>query len=613
MVANTDLQIGAILQADQRCRFGLWGPELQSVELQLLSPQTVTVPLEPGDRGFWSVTVDGVAPGTQYRYRLNGDVAYPDPASQSQPEGVHGPSAVVDHSAYGWGDQDWGNIPLPDYVIYELHVGTFTPEGSFEAAIARLPDLKALGITAIEIMPVAQFPGQRNWGYDGVFPYAVQNSYGGPEGLKRLVDACHQQGLAVILDVVYNHFGPEGNYSGCYGPYITQQYNTPWGGAINFDDAWCDGVRQFVIQNVLYWLRHYHIDGLRLDAIHAIYDFSAKHLLADMAEAVAALSAELNKPHYLIAESDLNDSRILRPFDQGGYGLDAQWSDDFHHALHTLLTQEDNGYYQDFGSCQALAKALSDRYVYNGTYSCFRRRRHGNSATDLPTSQFVVCAQNHDQVGNRMLGERLAQLVPFEALKLAAAVTLTSPYLPLLFMGEEYGETAPFLYFIDHGDPDLVQAVFQGRKREFKDFYAIGEPPPAHEETTFQQSTLNWDLHHQGHHQTLWQYYQQLLALRKQLKLGAPAWVDDMQVGCDEAKGLVYYQRSLPQGSVLVVMNFNPTQSAIAVAPPSQPWYLELDSAVAAWQGPGSSLPQQIEAAQTIVLAPLSFALYRAE
>lgn len=610
MMAKTDLQIGAVLQADQRCHFGLWGPELQSVDLQLLSSQVLTIPMEREDLGFWSATVDSVLPGTQYRYQLNGDGIYPDPASHHQPDGVHGPSAVVDHGHYGWGDSDWRNLPLSEYIIYELHVGTFTVEGTFEAAIAKLPDLKALGITAVEIMPVAQFPGDRNWGYDGVFPYAVQNSYGGPDGLKRLVDACHQQGLAVILDVVYNHFGPEGNYTGCYGPYITEKYNTPWGGAVNFDEAWCDGVRQYVVDNVLYWLRYYHIDGLRLDAIHAIYDFGAKHILAAIAEAVDALSTELDKPHYLIAESDLNDSRIIRPFDQGGYGLDAQWSDDFHHALHAVLTHETTGYYQDFGSCQALATALGDRFVYSGNYSTFRRRRHGNSATDLPSQQFVVCSQNHDQVGNRMLGERLTQLVSFEALKLAAGAVLTSPYLPLLFMGEEYGETAPFLYFIDHGDSDLIEAVYQGRKREFKDFHAMGEPPPAHERATFEKATLNWELRHQGQHQVLWQYYQRLIDLRKGLKLGTPGLSQDMQVGCDDAKGLVYYQRTLPQGAVLVLINVSASPSPIAIDPPRQPWQLKLDSAATDWQGPGSSLPATLGESQTVLLAPQSFTLY---
>ncbi|MDB9527826.1 malto-oligosyltrehalose trehalohydrolase [Oscillatoria sp. CS-180] len=609
-MATTNIEIGAVLKADDQCQFTLWGPELNSVEVKLVSPQDRSFPMTRIEQGFWTVSVDNVSEGTQYFYCINQTETRPDPASRYQPEGVHGPSVVVDHRTYDWQDSSWQNLPLQDYVIYELHVGTFTPEGTFEAAIARLPYLKELGITAIEIMPVAQFPGARNWGYDGVFPYAVQNSYGGPAGLKQLVEACHQHEIAVILDVVYNHFGPEGNYTGFYGPYITQKYSTPWGGAINFDDTWCDGVRQYFVENVLYWLRHFHIDGLRLDAVHAIYDFGAKHFLADMAEAVDALSDELGKPHYLIAESDLNDTRLLRPPTQGGYGLDAQWSDDFHHALHALLTHESEGYYQDFDSCEALATAIRDRFVYSGQFSRFRRRRHGNSATDLPSTQFVVCAQNHDQIGNHITGKRFTQKLSFEALKLAAGAVITSPYLPLLFMGEEYGDPSPFLYFIDHGDPDLIQAVAEGRKKEFEEFHAVGEPIPAHEEATFEQVKLKWELQQEGQHNVLWRYYQQLLQLRKQLGLNAPSFSKDIRANSDEEKRLVYYQRDMADGQLLVLMNFNDGVTTVEVAPPQQDWYLKIDSAAEVWQGPGSSLPEKIMETQVLELAPLSLALY---
>jgi maltooligosyltrehalose trehalohydrolase len=496
---TTTMETGAVLFENQQCQFTLWGPELEAVEVQLLAPRQASYSLQRSPLGYWSATVDDIPEGTQYVYRVNYSEERPDPASRYQPEGVHGPSTVVNPRRFQWQDASWKNLPLQDYVIYELHVGTFTPAGTFEAIIPHLRDLQALGITAIELMPVAQFPGSRNWGYDGVYPYAVQNSYGGPDGLKALVDTCHQLGLAVILDVVYNHFGPEGNYTEVFAPFTTLRYKTPWGGAINFDEAWCDGVRRFYIDNALYWLRDYHFDALRLDAIHAIFDFGAKHFLAELAEATRGLETWLDKPLYLIAESDLNDSRIIRSPQVGGYGIDAQWSDDFHHALHTLLTGEDLGYYQDFGTCEALAIALRDRFVYSGNFSAFRCRRHGNQASDLPSTQFVVCAQNHDQVGNRMLGERLTQLVSYEALKLAAGVLLTSPYIPLLFMGEEYGEEAPFLYFIDHGDPALVDAVRAGRKAEFREFHAQGEPLPAHELATFKRSTLNWDLRHTLH------------------------------------------------------------------------------------------------------------------
>ena len=609
-MSEATMEIGAVLSSNGPCQFTVWGPELTSVELQILAPKSQQHPLQKDSRGCWSVSVDGISEGTQYQYCVNQSGTWPDPASRYQPEGVHGPSVVVDQGRFSWLDQGWQNLPLQDYVIYELHIGTFTPEGTFAAAIERLADLKELGVTAIEVMPVAQFPGDRNWGYDGVYPYAVQNSYGGPVGLKQFVDACHQLGLAVILDVVYNHFGPEGNYTGGYAPFITERYQTPWGGAINFDDAWCDGVRQFFIQNVLFWLRDYHIDALRLDAIHAIYDFGAEHFLAAMAEAVATLSDQLKKPHYLIAESDLNDTRIIRPAKQGGYGIDAQWSDDFHHSLHTLLTGETRGYYQDFGDCETFAKVLRDRFAYAGDYSAFRRRCHGNSATDLLSTQFVVCSQNHDQIGNRMLGERLSQLTSFEALKLAAGVTLTSPYIPLLFMGEEYGETAPFLYFIDHGDPDLVEAVRKGRKEEFKDFHATGEPLPADELATFKKSTLNWTRRHQGKHQTLWRYYQTLLQLRKKLGLGRSSLASDLSVAYDNRQKLVSYRRQMSNGQILCMMNFDSQTANAEVTPAERPWQRMLNSAASEWDGPGVSLPSEVATGQILHLAPSSFALY---
>jgi len=566
--------------------------------------------MEKSEEGYWTTTVENVAEGTHYLYRINGGDLRPDPASFYQPEGVHGPSAVVNPNNYTWGDTAWKNIPWSDYVIYEVHIGTFTAEGTFEAAIAQLADLKALGITAIEILPVSQFPGERNWGYDGVFPYATQNSYGGPEGLKRLVDACHQEGLAVILDVVYNHFGPEGNYTGNYGPYTTDKYNTPWGNAINFDDTWCDGVRHYCIENSLYWLREFHIDGLRLDAIHAIYDFSAQHILAELAEAVVELSDQLGKPLYVTAESDLNDVRIIRPVEQGGFALQAQWCDDFHHALHTVITGERYGYYQDFGTCEALATAIRDRFIYSGTYSPFRRRRHGNSATELPSHQFIVCAQNHDQIGNAKGCDRLSKLVPFDALKLTASVLITSPYIPLLFMGEEYGEVAPFNYFIDHSDPDLVEAVYQGRKREFKEAHGFGEPAPAHELATFEASKLNWNLRNEGQHKTLLQYYKRLLELRRQLKLSTPSYSQDIKITSDNETQIIVYERTMEEGPLLCLMNFNQAVSVVEILPAEQPWLLKLDSAAPEWGGPGSSLPEKITEAQSIELAPLQFALY---
>ena len=441
-------------------------------------------------RGYHEVLVDGVEPGTLYRYRLDGTLERPDPASRCQPEDVHGPSQVVD-SHFDWDDSAWCGIPLREYILYELHVGTFTPEGTFEAIIPYLPELKALGITAIELMPIAQFPGQRNWGYDGVYPFAVQHSYGGPDGLKRLVQACHRHGLAVVLDVVYNHLGPDGNYLGDYGPYFTERYKTPWGGALNFDGPYSDEVRRFFIDNALFWVTEFRIDALRLDAVHAILDHSAQPFLQELGLALQARAEHMNRRIYAIAESALNDTRIIRSRELGGYGLDAQWNDDFHHALRVLLTDDRGGYYQDFGELGHLAKAFREGFVYAGDYSAYRRRRHGHSSRHMPAQQFVVFAQNHDQVGNRMFGERLSQLVSLEALKLAASAVLLSPFIPLLFMGEEYGEVAPFQYFISHLDPQLVDAVRRGRREEFAAFAWQGEPPDPQDIATFQRAKLD--------------------------------------------------------------------------------------------------------------------------
>jgi maltooligosyltrehalose trehalohydrolase len=611
--------IGANYLGQTHCEFRVWAPLCRQVAIELLDAPPRTVPLSPKPGGYWAALIDGVEPGALYQVVLDGDQRWPDPASRCQPKGVHGPSQVVDPHAYAWGDglrpafghRAWQGLPLADYILYELHVGTFTPEGTFDAIIPRLPVLKELGITAVELMPVAQFPGDRNWGYDGVYPFAVQSSYGGPEGLKRLVDACHQLGIAVVLDVVYNHFGPEGNYTGNFGPYVTPRYSTPWGPAINFDDAYSDGVRDFVLDNVRQWIVDYHIDGLRLDAIHAIYDFSATHILAEMKAVAEPLAAARGYPCYLMAESDLNDRRTIAPPEQGGQGLDAQWSDDFHHSLHTLLTGESGGYYEDFGSPEQWVKALQDGFVYDGVYSRHRQRRHGNDARDRPPQQFIVCAQNHDQVGNRMLGERLSTLVDFEALKLAAGAVLLSPYIPLLFMGEEYGETAPFLYFIDHGDADLVAAVREGRKGEFAAFQTLGEPPDAASTDTFHRCQLDWEQRAEGQHGTLWRFYQTLMQLRR----GIPALATGdgqpkaMIARCTDPEGLICWQRWHHDSEVLVLMNIQPEPVSYRPVLDGR-WQRQLDSAGADWLGPGSEAVAVLETAAELQLQPQSFVLY---
>ncbi len=494
----------------------MWAPLAGWVEVEL-EPDGRRVALRGAERGYHSAEIEGVAPGTRYRFVLGGDGSLPDPASRFQPEGPHGPSEVVDPRSFEWHDEGWSGLPLAELVIYEIHVGTFSSEGTFDGIVPHLDDLRELGVTAVELMPVAQFPGERNWGYDGVDLFAVQDSYGGPDGLKRLVDACHARGLALALDVVFNHLGPEGNYLGRFGPYVTERYRTPWGPAINFDGAGSDEVRRFFIENALRWFEEYHVDALRLDAIDGIVDLSAHPFLQELGEETRRLEARLGRSLLLIAESDLGDPQVIERIECGGLGLDGQWSDDFHHAVHALLTGERNGYYGDFGSREDLAKAYRHGYVYEGEYSQFRACRHGAPAANIPAVRFVVFGQNHDQVGSRPLGERLSNLVDFESLKLAAGCVLLSPFVPLLFMGEEYGELAPFRYFVSHTDPGLVEAVRQGRTAVLTGFGWRGEPPDPQAEETFRRCRLDHALKKKQPHRYLLELYRELLRLRREV------------------------------------------------------------------------------------------------
>ncbi len=612
---NTFRPIGASYRGDHCCDFVVWAPQRSQVALQVLTEPPQLIPMQPDAWGYWQTQIRDIAPGTLYRYQLDGDLLRPDPASHYQPQDVHGPSQVIDHGAFSWQDADWQNIPFADLIIYELHVGTFTPDGTFAAIMPRLAALKELGITAIELMPIAQFPGDRNWGYDGVYPFGVQRSYGTPDQLKQLVNACHQHGIAVILDVVYNHFGPEGNYTANFAPYTTNHYHTPWGSAINMDAALSDPVRNFFIQNALYWCREYHIDGLRLDAVHAIYDFSAKPFLVELAAAIDHLAEQQGRPYYLIAESDLNDPKLLRPMTEGGYGLTAQWSDDFHHALHTLLTGETQGYYQDFGDCAQLVKAMRDSFVYAWDYSACRQRRHGNYAGDRPPQQFVVFSQNHDQVGNRMLGERLSHLVGFAATKLAAATVLLSPYIPLLFMGEDYGEDSPFLYFISHTDPGLVEAVRQGRQREFAEFHITGEPLDADDVATFQRCKLNWEQRDHGHHGVLRRFYQHLIHLRRSIPALKALTRDGLTVNL-LAESVIGIHRVCGQSAVFYILNFAAEPTPLQLTLPPGHWHNRLDSSDRIWTEPDAPLPP-VDAAPTtitgdvsVILQPHSIRLY---
>ena len=432
--------------------FRVWAPNAGRVTLRLVGRGDFPMTRESG--GDFALPLPARA-GDRYFYLVDGSKPVPDPVSRLLPEGVHGPTAIFDPDAFLWTDHSWRGLDLRDYVIYELHVGTFTPEGTLDGVISRLPYLRDLGITAIELMPVAAFPGRCNWGYDAVSPYAVQTSYGGPAALKRLVDAAHAAGLAVVLDVVYNHLGPEGNYLRLFGPYFTDKHHTPWGEAINYDQPGSDGVRRYVVENALYWIREYHLDALRLDAIQTIKDDSPVHIVRGIAREVHQLARELGRQVCIIAETDENDSRHIRPETEGGFGLDAVWSDDFHHALHAWLTGERQGYYQDFGRREQIVRALNQGFVFQGEPFKFWDAPRGNSPDGMPLYRHVICTQNHDQVGNRALGERLTALVPHGARKLTAALLLLAPHTPLLFMGQEYDESAPFQFFADYGDPAL--------------------------------------------------------------------------------------------------------------------------------------------------------------
>jgi len=603
--------LGATRLASGEWKFVLWAPHWRQASVHFLGADERIVDMRSGDCGYHFAVVEPMEAGTRYLFRLDGSRALPDPASRFQPEGVHGPSQLVDTGVFGWADRDWKGVELEGSIFYELHVGTYTPTGTFDALIGHLNDLRSLGVTIIEVMPVAQFPGARNWGYDGVFPFAPQNTYGGPQGLQRLVEAAHAHGLGVALDVVYNHLGPEGNYLGAYGPYFTDRYRTPWGEAINYDGAGSDEVRRFFRENALYWLEQYHFDALRLDAVHGIFDFSALPFLAELKTGVAELSQRLGRQIHLIAESDLNDARVITPRQRGGYDIDAQWSDDFHHSVHAALTHENTGYYQDFGRVWHVAQTLKKGWCYSGQYSQYRQRRHGNLPEGISSSHFVVCNENHDQVGNRAAGERLSVLVSFEALKLAAGITLLSPYVPMLFMGEEYAETAPFQYFISHLDPALVEAVRRGRREEFAAFGWQDLVPDPQDEATFCRSQLQHHLKEKEPHAGLLRFYKELIRLRKEWTLGrAGKW----HVWEGKQGALVLFRED-PMSHLAMIFNF-----ANSVVTPELPewqglWRTRIWSADRTWNGPASPLPDKVRFSKPFMLKlhPHSFAVFESQ
>jgi maltooligosyltrehalose trehalohydrolase len=566
------------------CSFTVWAPFRKTVEV-VLKANNCRRALARDTDGYWSCAMQDVRPGDQYVFRLDGAEEFPDPASKFQPNGVHGASAVIEQ-AHPWRDSDWRGLPLEEMVIYELHVGTFTSFRDFKGVISRFPYLKRLGINAIELMPLGQFPGERNWGYDAVFPFAVQSSYGGPAGLKELVDEAHLNNIAVILDVVYNHQGPEGNYLEQYGPYFTDKYKTGWGKAVNFDDAWCDGVRHFYWQNALMWLDEFHIDGLRLDAVHAIWDFSARHFIEELSLRIKVLEEKSGRTKVVIAEFDLNNPRYVWPLSSGGYGLDGQWADEFHHALHALVTGETNGYYEDFGDSEHLARAIKNSYVYTGQYSAHRKRHFGKEPLGTTYDQFIVFAQNHDQIGNRMLGDRLSQLVSGEALKLAAATVLLSPHVPLLFMGEEYGEDHPFQYFISHTDQELIESVQTGRREEFSYFKWSDQLPDPQAEDTFERCTLSWKIETDPASATFFAFYQHLISFRKERMAMKGRTRDTLKVLSWDNR-VVCFERRHENDFLLIVLNFNKKPMTFRL-PGQQQLKKIFDTASVQWGGPGT-------------------------
>ena len=547
-------------------RFAVWAPRASSVDVCLwLGGQESRRPLAPADRGWWAADIGEAAPGTDYLFSVDGGTPRPDPRSPWQPEGVDGPSRVVDHAAFEWHDQRWRGLHLPSAVLYELHVGTFTAEGTFDAAIDRLDHLVALGVDGVELLPVAEFSGDHGWGYDGVDLYAPHHAYGGPDGLKRLVDACHARGLAVVMDVVYNHLGPAGNYLSVFGPYFTSRHSTNWGDAVNFDDAGSGGVRDFVLDNARMWLRDYHCDGLRVDAVHAIEDHSAYHLVEELAAAVHQLAGPERRPLFVIVESDLNDPKYVRSPDAGGYGADASWADEFHHALHAVLTGERDGYYADFGRLGQVAKALRQAWVYAGDYSPYRDRVHGRPPVGLGGERFVVFLQNHDQVGNRALGDRITQMAgmtPGRA-KVGAALVLLAPFIPMLFQGEEWSASAPFLYFTDHQDPELGKAVSEGRRREFASFgWPPDKVPDPQDPETFLRSKLDWSEVEAPDHAAMLEWHRRLIALRRQIPELGDDRRDRVTTAYDAAQGWLVLQR----GTVSVAVNLGSAAVSLPAA-----------------------------------------------
>jgi maltooligosyltrehalose trehalohydrolase len=596
--------LGASRVGESAWSFLVWAPHHRRLSLRLYGADAAGVhDLKAAKSGYHSIVIDGLTEAPVYRYVTADGSELADPASRRQPEGVHGPSMGFDPGSFGWTDSGFQPPRRDQLVIYELHVGTFTASGTFDAACAELGRLAAVGITAVEPMPVAAFPGARNWGYDGVFPFCTQETYGGPEGFQRFVDACHAHGLAVVLDVVYNHLGPEGNVLDRFGPYFTDRHRTPWGPAVNFCEAGSDEVRRYFTENAVGWFRDFHVDGLRLDAVHAIVDPTASPFLRELNSAIDALAGELGRPLLMVAESADNDPQTVASRAAGGIGFDAQWNDDFHHALHTVLTGERDGYYADYGRLDQLARAITDGFVLQGEHSWHRGRRHGARARSVPADRLVVFAQNHDQIGNRPGGDRLTTVVPEPKALLAAAVTLLGPNIPLLFMGEEYGETAPFPFFVDHGDPDLLAAVRAGRAAEFGGDADVFDPADA---ATMRAAVLDGDRRDSAAGQTRQAAYRMLLAARRDHPVLAGP--DALESQASAVGDLLLLTRRTARAVASVAFNFGAAEAQVRMERMAARWTLVIDSGMVGTGVPDR--PQQVTAGAEVQLAGFGFFLY---
>jgi maltooligosyltrehalose trehalohydrolase len=588
----TEGTLGAAVLPEGGVQFRVWAPFAERVEVVADGRR---VPMTPEDRGYHAVVDPNARPGSRYGFRLGDqERVLPDPASRHQPDGVHGLSEVV---APANPPPEWPGLDIRDHVISEIHVGTASEDGTFDGLVKYVDHLAATGVTAVELMPIAEFPGTRNWGYDGVFPYAVHHAYGGPAGLRRFVENCHARGLAVILDVVYNHLGPEGNYLREFGPYFTDRHRTPWGDAVNFDGPGSDEVRRYFGGNAMMWLEEFGVDALRIDAVHGIVDTTARPFLMELAEAKQELTERLGRPRYLIAETNLNDVRMVTPLAEGGIGMDAQWNDDFHHAVHVLVTGERDGYYADFGTMRDLADTYERGFAYRGRYSPFRGHRAGSDSSHVPLERFVVFVQNHDQVGNRVRGDRLAPRLDLETRKVVAGLALLHPSIPLLFQGEEYGDEAPFPYFVSHTDPDLVEDVRRGRREGFASFGWAGEPPDPQDEATFESARIDLSHAGRGEHAALLAWHRELIRLRREV----PALHGGIraQAEVDEDRRLIVVRRR-SDGEAVVAANLGREPATVRLE--GGGWQPALHSADRRWGGPGRS--------SDAVLPPASLSLW---